>query len=275
MKKYYIVTVIVLCVVAILLAADIFFDYSKFAHRLPTNAQLIDEHDQVRFYNVNIPDEVGGGVSGLERAYITDNGKILSVLNISYFSVASMILVTDQDIIILSDSETYPGMGGFLYSINRGDGSVAYIPQDGLYFFTAPDHSYAAFGSFGGTVTLTNFGTDISRTYSLNGEFPIRAMSLSPDENHILILSEDVNRRSEEDQKAYGIVFLIDIEKDAQSEIATQVASFEERFQEGPFVPFIGGDSSIVWNSDIQATVTDDDGQTHVISLPVGVDIFD
>lgn len=255
-KQYCIITVLVLCVATFLLA-------TQFSSRLPDNAKLVEERDGVRLYNVNVPQP--DSIDGVERAYITDGGKKLAVLNILHDWVASLILVTDSEAIVLSDSSTYPGKSGMLYSINRSDGSVAYIPSKGLYFFTAPDDSYAAFGASGGTVELTSFGTDVSRTFSLNGDFQIGAMTLSPDEKRILVLSDDINRRS--DAIVHAVVFLIDIEKDAQSQLATQVATFEETLQEGPFVPFIA-ESAIVWDSNIQATITDDDGQTHIISVP-------
>lgn len=267
-NNYSIIAVIVLCVVTVFLIANSILDSSQSILQLPENAKLVQEQDGVRFYQASVTEQSAGGYYAGERVYVTDEtGDVLNILRIPYDWSASVILVTEKEVIVLEDSGGYPGKAGTLYSINRQDGSLVSIPSNGLYFFTSPDSSYAAFGTSGGTVELTSFGTDVSRTYSLNGDFPIRAMALSPDGERILILSEDIQKKSEEDKKVYASVFLIDIEKDAQSQLATQVATFEETLQEGPFVPFIS-ESVIVWDSNIQATITDDDGQTHIISVP-------
>ena len=267
MKKYYCkIAIVVLSVAAIFLTANLVFVYTNLIPRLPANAQLVEEHNQVRLYNVDVPPE--STTDGPERAYITDGGKILTVFNLAYDQPASIILVTNENVIVLHDHVIFPGQSGNLFSINREDRSVAYISFNKFYFFTAPDNSYAAFSSTGGSVELTSFGTGFSRTYSLNGDFTIGAMALSPDEKRILVLSEDTKRRSNEEKKVYAAVFLIDLEKDTESQLATQVATFEETLQEGPFIPFLGVDSNIVWDSDTPATITDDDGQAHIIDLP-------
>ena len=260
MKKSY-------CILTVLFAGIIFvtayFVQLIYAGALPSNAKLIQENGTVRLYDVNIPDD--SSVDGTERAYITDGRKRLAVLSILHDWTASIILVTDENVIVLSDTSTHPGQSGQIYAISRKDGAVSYKPMSGSYFFTDPDNTYAAFGTSSGTVELTSFGTDVSRGYSLGGQFFVGGMALSPDGNRIVVLASDLDRLTSE--IIFASVFVIDIEKDAERQLATKIISFTESNQGGPFVPFITA-VPIVWDSDTQVTITDDYGGVHEIAIP-------
>lgn len=237
--------------------------------RLPSGAVAGEERNGVRLYLANTQEHVSSAYDTGERVYVTDHGKVLTVLRPPYDTILSVIRITDNEINLLQDTVS-AGMSGTIYSVNRKDGSVVSL-QSGTYFFTAPDDSYVALAEYvggseerGSFVKLTGFGQDTDKTYSLGGDYFVGSMSLSPDETRVLVVSEDMKRQS--NTEALAAVFLIDITNDAERHAGTQIATFEEKMQEGPFVPFL--DVPIVWNSDSQVTVTDDDGVEHVIVLP-------
>ena len=253
----------IIVLIAVVFGVGYFFGSAR-SERLPSNARLVEEMESVSLYNVNIP--VSYSVSGIERAYIVDNDNLLGVLDINYDWTASLILVTDEEVVVLADSGAYPGKSGIVYTIKRNDGAVASRSVAGEYFFTDPSNTYAAFGTQGGTLVLNSFGNQPARSFPIGGDYAVSAMALSPDEQRILVVAFDVNLSTEE--IIYASVFLTDLEHDVEAQQATKIFSFTESGQEGPFVPFMET-STIIWNSDTQVSITDDYGNVHEIEIPI------